>query len=120
SGASANSLRGDGKLGTAKPGGKPFDQYTYDPDNPVPTVGGNNCCGTPTMAGPRDQRPIESRNDVLVYTGPILKEPVAIAGPVRMKLYAATDGRDTDWMVKLVDVYPDGRAINVAEGILRA
>ena len=120
SGGSANSLRGDGKLGTAKPDGKPFDQYTYDPDNPVPTVGGNNCCGTPTMAGPRDQRPIESRNDVLVYTSPILKEPVAIAGPVRMKLYAATDGRDTDWMVKLVDVYPDGRAINVAEGVLRA
>ena len=63
---------------------------------------------------------IESRSDVLVYTGEALQTPVAIAGPVRMKLFAATDGRDTDWMIKLVDVYPDGFAMNVAEGMLRA
>jgi putative CocE/NonD family hydrolase len=60
------------------------------------------------------------RQDVLVYTSSILREPVAIAGPVRMKLHAATDGPDTDYFVKLVDVYPDGFAMNIAEGILRA
>jgi hypothetical protein len=63
---------------------------------------------------------VEARNDVLVYTSDVLKESVAIAGPVRMKLHAATDGPDTDWFIKLVDVYPNGFAINIAEGILRA
>jgi putative CocE/NonD family hydrolase len=116
----ANTAGGDGVLATAKPAGGGTDKYSYDPANPVPTVGGNNCCGTPTLAGPRDQRPVESRNDVLVYTSAELREPVAIAGPVKMKLFAATDGRDTDWMVKLVDVHPNGFAMNVAEGILRA
>jgi putative CocE/NonD family hydrolase len=115
----ANSARGDGSLSAGKPSAAGTDQYLYDPNNPVPTVGGNNCCGTPTLAGPKDQRSVEARHDVLVYTGEILNEPVAIAGPVKMKLFAATDGRDTDWMVKLVDVHPDGFAMNIAEGILR-
>jgi len=96
------------------------DQYLYDPANPVPTIGGNNCCGSPTLAGPKDQRPLERRPDVLVYTGEVISAPVAIAGPVKMHLFASTDGRDTDWMVKLVDVYPDGFAMNIAEGMLRA
>ena len=69
---------------------------------------------------PRDQRPVESRHDVLVYTSDILKQPLAIAGPVKMKLHAATDGPDTDFVAKLVDVHPNGFAMNVAEGILRA
>jgi uncharacterized protein len=120
SGGKANSASGDGVLAAAKPAGDVVDKYTYDPNNAVPTLGGNNCCGTPTVAGPRDQRPIESRNDVLVYTSEALKSPVAIAGPVKMKLFAATDGRDTDWMIKLVDVHPNGFAMNIAEGILRA
>lgn len=107
-------------LTSSKPGSSGTDQYKYDPHDPVPTVGGNNCCGTPTLAGPKDQRPVEARKDVLVYTSEALKLPLAIAGPVRMKLFAATDGRDTDWMVKLVDVHPDGFARNIAEGILRA
>ena len=93
-------------------------KYPTIRSNPVPTLGGNNCCGTPTLAGPKDQRPIESRSDVLVYTSEALTSPLAIAGPVHMKLFAATDGRDTDWMVKLVDVYPDGFAMNIAEGML--
>ncbi len=113
-------LGGGHALSDAKPSGAGSDNYKYDPNNPVPTLGGNNCCGTPTLAGPKDQRPIESRNDVLGYTSDALRAPVAIAGPVRMKLFAATDGRDTDWMIKLVDVYPDGFAMNVAEGMLRA
>ncbi|HYI92769.1 MAG TPA: CocE/NonD family hydrolase [Bryobacteraceae bacterium] len=113
-------LGGDRALSASKTSGSGTDKYVYDPNNPVPTLGGNNCCGTPTVAGPRDQRPIESRKDVLVYTSDALAAPLAIAGPVKMKLFAATDGRDTDWMVKLVDVYPDGFAMNIAEGILRA
>ena len=119
-GGYANGGKSDGTLAAAKPGASGADHYAYDPAKPVPTLGGNNCCGTPTVAGPKDQRPIESRDDVLVYTSAVLSEPVTIAGPVKMKLFAATDGRDTDWMVKLVDVYPDGFAMNVAEGILRA
>jgi len=107
-------------LAAQKPDVSATERYRYDPSKPVPTLGGNNCCGTPTAAGPKDQRPIESREDVLVFTGEALKEPIAIAGPISMKLFAATDGRDTDWMIKLVDVYPDGFAMNIAEGILRS
>ncbi|HYZ84753.1 MAG TPA: CocE/NonD family hydrolase [Bryobacteraceae bacterium] len=119
-GGQANTATGNGVLSDGKPSASGLDKYAYDPNNPVPTLGGNNCCGTPTLAGPKDQRPIESRKDVLVYTSEALKSPLAIAGPVRMKLFAATDGRDTDWMVKLVDVSPDGFAMNIAEGIVRA
>jgi len=96
------------------------DQYRYDPSDPVPTLGGNNCCGTPTLAGPRDQRPLEKRPDILLYTSDTLQEDLAIAGPVRMRLFAATDGPDTDWMIKLIDVFPDGRSMPLSEGILRA
>ena len=120
SGGQANSAKGKGTLSASKPTAAATDKYRYDPNKPVPTLGGNNCCGTPTVAGPKDQRPIESREDVLVFSSEVLQEPVAIAGPVSMKLFAATDGRDTDWMIKLVDVSPDGFAMNVAEGILRA
>ena len=120
SGGRANSARGDGVLSADQRDGAPTDQFTYDPAHPVPTLGGNDCCGAPIPAGPIDQRPVESRHDVLVYTSGLLEEPLAIAGPVRMKLHAATDGPDTDYMVKLVDVHPDGFAMNIAEGILRA
>ena len=96
------------------------DRYRYDPLSPVPTTGGNNCCGTPTPAGPRDQRPLETREDILVYTSDFLTDSITIAGQVVMKLFAATDGPDTDWMIKLIDVYPDGYAMPVSEGILRA
>jgi putative CocE/NonD family hydrolase len=120
SGGAANSASGNGSLSENIPTGAPSDQYDYDPQNPVPTVGGNNCCGTPTLAGPKDQRVIENRKDILVYTSQPLNQSLAIAGPVKMKLFASTDGPDTDWVVKLVDVYPDGFAMNIAEGILRA
>jgi len=119
SGGRANSARGDGVLGPAKPYGAPHDRFAYDPNQPVPTLGGNDCCGAPIPAGPVDQRPVESRHDVLVYTSSILREPLAIAGPVKMKLHAATDGADTDFFIKLVDVHPNGFAMNIAEGILR-
>jgi putative CocE/NonD family hydrolase len=107
-------------LSMAKPSAEGSDSYTADPANPVPTLGGNNCCGTPTLAGPKDQRPIEGRADVLSYTSEAMTAPLAIAGPVSMKLRASTDGPDTDWMVKLVDVAPDGFAMPIAEGVLRA
>ena len=113
-------LNGGHKLAWAPPASEAPDTYRYDPIQPVMTLGGNNCCGTPTAAGPRDQRPIEQRPDVLVYTSEALSQPLAIAGPVTMKLVAATDGRDTDWMIKLVDVAPSGFAMPVAEGMLRA
>jgi putative CocE/NonD family hydrolase len=107
-------------LSFSKPEKGGTDTYRYDPANPVPTTGGNNCCGTPTAAGPIDQRPIERREDILVYTSDYLRDPLTIAGPVRIKLFAATDGPDTDWMIKLIDVYPDGNSMPISEGILRA
>jgi putative CocE/NonD family hydrolase len=119
----ANSLDGDGGLGTAAPGDQPPDSYIYDPGNPVPTLGGSTCCGediTPIPMGPRDQRPAEERADVLVYTTPPLEEDVEVTGPVSVMLYAASDARDTDFTAKLVDVFPDGYAMNVAQGIIRA
>jgi len=121
SGGRANSDRGDGRLSWDAPGaGEKPDGYTYDPDQPVPSQGGNNCCGTPTPAGPRDQRGVESRNDVLVYTSDFLDREIEVTGPVKVVLYAASDAVDTDFVAKLVDVFPDGRAVNVAEGIVRA
>lgn len=117
----ANTLHGDGRLIWDPPAAdSPADRYRYDPENPVPSLGGNNCCGTPTPAGPVDQRPIEQRGDVLVYTSDFLSEPVEVTGPVKVVLYASSDAPDTDFIAKLVDVFPDGRAINVAEGIVRA
>ncbi len=113
-------ITADRRLTFTQPGNATSDTYLYDPTSPVPTLGGNNCCGTPTLAGPKDQRPIEQRGDVLSYTGEALNQPLAIAGPVKMLLRASTDGRDTDWMVKLVDVAPNGFAMNICEGMLRA
>ncbi len=120
SNGSANSVRGDGKLQFTKPERNGIDKYRYDPLNPVPTTGGNNCCGTPTLAGPADQRSVERREDVLVYTTDYLQDTLTIAGPVKMKLFASTDGPDTDWMIKLIDVYSNGYSMPISEGILRA
>src|SRR5918994_228828 len=121
SGGTANSNRGDGGLTWEKPGGaSPPDRFRYDPDDPVPTTGGNNCCGTPTAAGPQDQRPIEARRDVLIYDSVPLQEELEATGPVKVVLYASSDAVDTDFVAKLVDVYPDGSSYNMAEGIMRA
>ncbi len=121
SGGRANSDRGDGRLSwDAPPASSPADRYRYDPDHPVPSIGGNNCCGTPTPAGPMDQRLIESRPDVLVYTSDFLTEDLEVTGPVKVALHAPSDAPDTDFVAKLVDVYPDGHAYQMAEGIVRA
>jgi putative CocE/NonD family hydrolase len=123
----ANSLFGDGVLSPDPPGAEPPDRYTYDPEHPVPTLGGNNSTWTwmkfaaePIYPGPIDQRPIERRDDVLVYTSAALDRELEVTGPLTVVLYAASSARDTDFTAKLVDVYPDGRAIHLAEGIIRA
>jgi hypothetical protein len=120
SGGSANGAHGDGALGWSKPSGAESDTFVYDPANPVPSLGGANCCGVGTTSGARDQRPNEHRGDILIYTSDLLAEPVEVVGPVKLKLFASSDAVDTDFVAKLVDVYPDGRTINVCEGILRA
>jgi hypothetical protein len=123
SGGRANSMGGDGLLSTVEPGAEPPDRYTYDPSNPVPTLGGNTCCSeasTPVPMGPRDQRAAERRDDVLVYTTPPLEHDMEVTGPVDLTLFAASDAPDTDFTAKLVDVFPDGFAMNLTEGILRA
>jgi uncharacterized protein len=115
----ANSANGNGTLATTRPGGAASDTYTYDPASPVPTQGGNVCCSF-VPSGARDQTKIEARDDVLVYTTPVLKEAVEVTGPIAMKLFATTTAPDTDWTAKLVDVYPDGYAQNIQDGIIRA
>lgn len=90
--------------------------FRYDPANPVPTVGG---CNLTIPAGPKDQRPVESRPDVLVFTSDPLPEPVEVTGRLKAKLFVSSDCPDTDFTVKLTDVYPDGRSMLVADGILR-
>ena len=121
SGGRANGDRGDGRLAWDKPAvASSSDRFRYDPDDPVPSLGGNNCCGTPTSAGPQDQRPIEGRRDVLIYTTDFLDEEIEVTGPVKVVLFAASDAVDTDFIAKLVDVHPDGTSYNMAEGIVRA
>ncbi len=121
SGGGANTLRGDGMLSTEKPGTEPVDHYDYDPELPAPTMGGCNCCNPEIVPwGMYDQRPVEMRDDVLVYTTPPLEQDTEVTGPVVVQLYAATDGRDTDFTAKLVDVLPDGTAWNLCDGIVRA
>lgn len=115
---SANTMDGDGRLNPLPPSGaEPADDFTYDPDNPVPTVGGCNLYGP---AGPLDQTEVERRQDVLVFTSDALAQQLETTGPIKVVLYAASDATDTDWTAKLVDVWPDGRAINLCDGILRA
>ncbi|MBI4553947.1 MAG: CocE/NonD family hydrolase [Candidatus Latescibacteria bacterium] len=117
----ANSLLGDGVLSTDPPGDEPADPFTYDPTYPVQTIGGNNCCSPHIVAwGPYDQRPVELRGDVLCYTSPPLAQDLEVTGPIKVILYATTDGPDTDWTAKLVDVRPDGYAMNLTDGIIRA
>ena len=120
SGGGAGSLVSDGSLTTEPSGDEPVDRYVYDPENPVPTWGGTFHMPTIVKTGPWDQRPIEAREDVLVFTGPVLESDVEVTGQVVLKLHAASSAPDTDFMVRLIDVYPDGRAMYVCEGFIRA
>lgn len=117
----ANSVFGDGKLSVAKPTGAVSDSFTYDPMNPVPALGGGVCCNEGVaLGGSYDQREIEARADVLVYTSEPLQEPLQVTGSIRATLYVSSDAKDTDFTVKLVDVHPDGTAYNIDDTILRA
>lgn len=121
SGGAANSLNGDGALLVETPVEEPVDTFVYDPRHPVPTRGGGLCCwGAALPAGAFDQREIESRPDVLVYTTPPLERDIEATGPVEVRLWAATSAADTDFTAKLVDVGPCGYARNVQEGLIRA
>jgi uncharacterized protein len=117
----ANSLRGSGTLTTVAPGAtEAADQYVYDPANPAPTIGGPLCCDAAHLPpGSRDQRPVEARDDVLVYSTPPLASDMEVTGPVSVEVYVKSSAVDTDFTAKLVDVWPDGFAQNLTEGILR-
>jgi uncharacterized protein len=117
----ANSASGDGTLSIASASTATADKFLYDPANPVPTVGGPLCCdGTHLPGGPRDQKEVESRPNVLVYSTPPLEANLEVTGPVSLDLYASSSAIDTDFTAKLVDVWPNGFAQNLTEGILRA
>ena len=120
-------LRAGGRLDRDPPPAEEPDRVSYDPADPVPTDGGNKTTADwtlgsdePFVPGPVDQRRIEARDDVLVYTSAPLARPLTVIGPIEVVLYAASSARDTDFVAKLVDVHPDGTALNVTEGILRA
>jgi len=120
-------LRASGVLSSQTPENEAPDEYVYDPDNPVPTTGGNHSVGpwTPGLyeicqVGPYEQNRVETRDDVLVYTGEVLEEDLEITGPILVKLFAASSAPDTDWVARLCDVYPDGRSFNITEGVIRA
>ena len=117
----ANTADGDGGLRGAPPDSEHADTYLYDPQRPVPTLGGRVMSpATANEAGPVDQRRAESRDDVLCYTTPVLERPVEVTGHVSLTLFASSSAPDTDFTGKLVDVFPDGRAIFLTDGILRA
>ncbi len=118
SGGRANSLHGDGQLRLTPPKEGLPDTFTYDPEDPAPTLGGQSMFADNT--GPKDRRPVERRDDVLVYSTDPLAEDLEVTGPVELTLYAASAAPDTDFTATLVDVHPGGKAIHLCEGIVRA
>jgi predicted acyl esterase len=144
SGGHANSVMGDGLLSqmppqraqgeavahptteggapiAAAPAGAPADQFAYDPSNPVPSVGGHSCCAwTSGPQGQFDQSAIEQRPDILVFSSAPLEQATEVTGPITVILYARSTAPDTDFTAKLVDVFPDGTAVNLSNGIQRA
>jgi putative CocE/NonD family hydrolase len=123
SNGNANTANGDGFLSTDKPVQEPVDRYLYDPHNPVPTTGGpliGALAGGDIIAGPIEQYHVEKRHDVVCYTTAPMEEELEITGPLQLYLFASSSACDTDFCAKLVHVYPDGRAYNLAEGIIRA
>ena len=105
----ANMLEGDGILSSEPPVGGETDSFTYDPADPVLTVGAD-----------ADQSAAETREDVLVFTSEPLTHPLEVTGPLTVSLFASSTARDTDFTAKLVDVHPDGFAQRIQEGIIRA
>jgi uncharacterized protein len=119
----ANTAAGDGVLSRELPGEESEDVYRYDPRDPVPTIGGGSLAPLSALdvnVGPRDQRQVETRSDVLCYATSPLPQALEVTGPIELVLYVASSAPDTDFTGKLVDVYPDGRAEILSDGILRA
>jgi putative CocE/NonD family hydrolase len=116
SGGHANSLFGDGVLLLVPKRGAAADHYAYNPENPVPTLGGSCLCA---LNGPTNHAPIERRDDVLVYTSEPLKELLEVTGFVKMTIFVASDAMDTDFVARLCDLYPDGRSIILCDGVFR-
>ena len=118
----ANTLNGDGTLSPEAPSHELPDVFVYDPRNPVPTLGGALAGGDTGVMdrGGFDQRPVEARHDVLVYSTSPLDRDTEVTGPLAVTLFAASSAPDTDFTAKLVDVYPSGEAINLTDGIIRA
>jgi putative CocE/NonD family hydrolase len=115
-------LHGGGVLSTDAPGAQAPDTYVYDPADPAPTIGGPTSLPARflrTNSGPLDQRPLETRSDVLVYSSAPLARPLEVTGPLSLVLHAASSAPDTDFVAKLCDVAPDGVSRIVAEGVLR-
>ena len=120
SGGKANTLNGDGTLVAAPPAVNKPDTFVYDPMNPVPSYGGNVCCtGNAVQAGAFDQRKMEARADILVFTSEPFKDGLELSGPITPTLYVSSDAKDTDFTVKVIDVDPEGRAFNLDESIQR-
>jgi len=113
-------LDANGALNEKPASARGEDRYVYDPRDPVPTRGGSVCCNPKVLPwGPMDQRTVEQRRDVLIFSTAPLNRDVKVVGPVKAVLYVATSARDTDFTAKLVDVFPDGSARNLCDGILR-
>jgi hypothetical protein len=117
----ANSASGTGALATGPPkqNSRP-ESFEYDPANPVPTIGGRLCCGQGIPPGPFDQRPNEGRQDVLVFSTPVLKQDLEVTGYIRLELYASSSATDTDFTALLADVDEAGYARFLTDGIVRA
>jgi putative CocE/NonD family hydrolase len=114
----ANTRFGDGTLSTSEPGEENADSYDFDPSNPAPMYGGRNLF---LLSGAQNQSKIEKRSDILVYTTPKLKQGMELIGEFKLVLYASSSAKDTDFMVKLVDVFPSGRkAVNIIDSGVRA
>ena len=119
SGGHANTMYGDGTLTTAATRTDQPDKFVYDPMNPVLTYGGGFCCMGSFKSGALDQRPEETRNDVLVYSTEPLQQGIEVSGPIDVTLYVSSDAKDTDFTIKLIDVLPDGTAYNLSDNIQR-
>jgi putative CocE/NonD family hydrolase len=120
SGGNANTLHGDGVLTPRAPEEERSDAFTYDPFNPVPSHGGNVCCtGNAVRGGALDQQEMEEREDILVYTTEPFEDGVEVTGAIDVTLFVSSDVKDTDFTVKIIDVYPDGTAYNLDETIQR-
>lgn len=116
----ANSRYGDGMLSMIEPESEPPDTYKHNPNNPVPTQGGQTLYHGIQTSGPKNQSWIEARQDILVFTSKQLEKPVEVTGPIKVVLWATTDAEDIDFTAKLVDVHPNGDAYNLTDGIVRA